>query len=363
MPNLDPAPQRDSIVDVPGIRVGHWTNSTAVTGCTVLLLPPEGAVAAVNVLGGAPGSRETDVLRPGNVVQSIHAVLLTGGSAFGLNAAAGAMRFLEEKSIGFETRGGRVPIVSAAVLYDLGIGDPRVRPGDAEGYAACEAASAEAPAEGCVGAGTGATVAKAGGIERAIKGGIASASERAADGTVVAALVAVNAYGDVFDPAAGRAVAIPRPDPSGKTETALEILRNKVRPVEAAFTNTTLAVVATTARLTRDQLLRVADMGHTGLARAIEPSHTPVDGDTVFALSVPNSDATTDGAAEPNLLAIGALAARAVSRAIVRAVESAEGLAGVPSISELAGAATGSNSPGRTEASAPRESIGSSTAI
>lgn len=319
---------RDSIVDVGGLRVGHWTDEAAATGCTVLLAPPEGAVAAASVRGGAPGTRETDLLAPGNLVQRVHAVLLTGGSAFGLNAAAGVMRFLEEREIGFQTRGGRVPIVVGAVLYDLGIGGASRRPGDDEGYAACLASTDEPPAEGSVGAGTGATVAKAAGIERAWKGGVGSAAERLADGTVVAALVAVNAYGDIVDPESRDRIAAPRPGEDGRVETAVEILQRRGSRGSAQFTSTTLAVVATSAPLDRPQLLRVAEMAHAGLARAIEPSHAPGDGDAVFALALGSGRRRQ----LPDLTAIGALGARAVSRAIVRGVQAASGLAGVPAV-------------------------------
>lgn len=331
---------RDSFADVPGLRVGHWTDPAAATGCTVILAPPGGVSASVSVRGGAPGTRETDVLQPGNTVQRVHAIVLTGGSAFGLSAAAGVMRYLEEQGIGFETRHGRVPIVTAAVLFDLGIGDAAVRPGENAGYAACLAATA-APVEGSVGAGTGATVAKAAGIERALKGGIGSAAERLADGTMVAALAAVNAYGDIRDPDSRAIVAAPRPGPDGAVETALALLQRRGSRPTAEFTNTTLVVVATTAALCRDQLLRVAEMGHGGIARAIEPSHSPADGDVVFAIAT-GEPAVSDG--EADVLAIGALGARAVGRAIVRAVESATGLAGVPAVNELPQAGTGRDS-------------------
>jgi L-aminopeptidase/D-esterase-like protein len=324
------ASRRDGIADVGGLLVGHWRDEAAATGCTVVLTPPDGAVAAASVRGGAPGTRETDLLAPGNLVQRIHAVLLTGGSAFGLNAAAGVMRYLEERTIGFETRGGRVPIVVGAVLYDLGVGDGSRRPGEAEGYAACVAAAADPPADGSVGAGTGATVAKGAGIERAWKGGVGSAAERLADGTVVAALVAVNAYGDIVDPDSGARIASPRAATGGTSETAIEILRRRGSRSGAQFTSTTLAVVATSAPLDRAQLQRVAEMAHAGIARAIEPSHAPGDGDAVFALALGSGRRRRP----PDLTAIGALGARAVSRAIVRGVLAATGLAGVPAVSE-----------------------------
>jgi len=329
------ARRRDSITDVSGLSVGHWTNAEAATGCTVILTGPEGAVAAGSVRGGAPGTRETDLLRPENLVQRVHAVLLTGGSAFGLDAAAGVMRYLEERQIGFGMRAGKVPIVVAAVLYDLGIGDGKVRPDAEAGYFACQIAGTGPPAEGSVGAGTGATVAKAGGLERAIKGGIASASERLRDGTIVAAVAAVNAGGDIVDPESGRIVARPRPAENGQSLSALELIRTRKRqprPEPAQAENTTLVLIATSASLTRAELLRVAEMGHAGLARAVVPSHSPGDGDVVFALATGAKRRPRLG---PDVSAIGALGARAVSRAIVRAVESATGLAGIPAVAEL----------------------------
>jgi L-aminopeptidase/D-esterase-like protein len=332
----------DSFADIAGLLVGHWTDRESATGCTVVLGPPQGFAAAVSVRGGAPGTRETDVLRPGNLVQRIHGVLLTGGSAFGLDAAAGIMRYLEEARIGFETRGGRVPIVVGAVLYDLSVGRADVRPGAEQGYAACLSGLSEDSAQGSVGAGTGATVAKAGGIDRAIKGGIGSASERLHDGTLVAALVAVNAFGDVRDIETGELIAHPRADAAGRRETAIELLRRRGSRREESFMNTTLAIVATSAGLSRDQLIRVAEMGHGGIARAIEPSHTPADGDIVFAIATGEDDERTS---KYDVSAIGALGSRAVSRAIARAVRFADGLAGIPSAADLAGSSTTAPNP------------------
>ncbi|HLZ71233.1 MAG TPA: P1 family peptidase [Dehalococcoidia bacterium] len=324
----------DGIGGIPGLRVGHWTNLDGPTGCTVVLAPDEGAVAAVSQRGGAPGTRETDALRPGNAVARVHAVLLTGGSVFGLAAATGVVRFLEERGVGFETRAGRVPIVPAAVLFDLGLGDAAIRPDEAAGYAACAAAHEGDCSAGSIGAGSGATVAKAAGVERALKGGLASACERLHDGTRVAALIAANALGDIIDVETGKRLAWPRADETGRRPTAIELLRSRGALSAGGFTNTTLVVIATTAALTRSQLQRVAEMGHAGLARAIDPSHTPADGDTVFALAVPTA---TRRRRPPDLIAIGSLAAHATSRAIARAVVAAQGLAGVPGVAELAG--------------------------
>jgi L-aminopeptidase/D-esterase-like protein/N-acetylglutamate synthase-like GNAT family acetyltransferase len=314
---------RDAVTDVPGIRTGHWTDRKAATGCTVILCPAEGAVAACVVLGGSPGTRETDVLSPGNAVQRIHALLLTGGSAFGLDAATGVMRWLDERGIGFETRSGRVPIVPAAVIYDLATGRGDVRPDANAGYAACEAAGTNVR-QGSVGGGTGATVAKLGGPERIVKGGLGTASEHLAGGGVVGALVVVNAVGEIVDPLTGKVVAGVRPA-AGSVTDGLKLLRTRRSEPPPAPENTTIAVIATDIRLTRDQLYRVALMAHGGIARAVRPSHTPGDGDTVFALSTGERvDERVD------LTAIGALGARALERAILNAVRHATPVAGVP---------------------------------
>ena len=323
---------RDAITDVPGLRVGHWTDRRGATRCTVVLCPPEGAVAACAVLGGAPGTRETDALAPGNLVQRAHAVLLTGGSAFGLDAAAGVMRWLEERGIGFAVRQTRVPIVPAAVIFDLGIGDPAARPDAAAGYAACAAAGV-AVAQGSVGAGTGATVAKLAGCP--VKGGLGTASELLADGAMVGAIVVVNAVGEIVDPDTGAVVA-PTRLPDGSRADPWQLLRTRLASAGTSATgtaqvalaeNTTIAVVATDLPLTHDQLLRVALMAHTGLARAIRPSHTPADGDTVFALATGSAAGAT-----VDLMAVGALAARALERAVLKGVRAAASLAGVPGL-------------------------------
>lgn len=321
----------DAISAVSGLAVGHWTNSEAATGCTVVLCPG-GAVTSVDVRGGAPGTRETDLLRPGNLVQRVHAVLLTGGSAYGLDAATGVMRWLEERGFGFPVTSGVVPVVPAAVLFDLSIGRADVRPDAEAGYAACEAASAGPPAEGSVGAGTGASVAKALGPERALKGGIGTAAERTASGITVGALIAVNAFGETVDPETGRVVAGPRGEAPGSFVDTTEVLR--ARPPLSPFAgerNSTIGVVATDAALTKEDVYRLAVMAQTGLTRAIRPAHTPVDGDTIFAL------ATGDNAEATDVMQVGALAARAVERAVVRAVTQATGLADVPSVREWGG--------------------------
>jgi L-aminopeptidase/D-esterase-like protein len=302
-----------SLTDVPGVRVGHWTDLQAGTGCTVVLCEPA-AVAGVDVRGAAPGTRETDLLRPGSLVGRVDAVLLTGGSAFGLDAATGVVRFLEERGIGFPTHAGRVPIVPAAVLFDLSVGRPDVRPDAAAGYAACLAATSDPVAEGCVGAGTGASVAKLGGPGGAIKSGLGSDAVRLPDATIVAAMVAVNAVGSVVDPATGESVAAPRI--THATDT---------RPLGES---TTLGVVATTAALDSAAVNRLATLAHDGLARAIRPAHTPYDGDTIFCLSLPAEDAPP-----PDLLRLAAATADVVAAAVLRGVRRATPLYGLPAAS------------------------------
>jgi L-aminopeptidase/D-esterase-like protein len=304
-----------SLTAVPGIRVGHWTDLDAGTGCTVVLCEQATAVG-VDVRGAAPATRETDLLRPGSLVGRAHAILLTGGSAFGLDAATGVMRFLEERGIGMPTHASRVPIVSAAALFDLGFGRADVRPDAAAGYAACQAASDATVAEGCVGAGTGATVAKQHGVAGAIKSGIGSAAHVLDDGTIVAALVAVNAVGGVYDPSTGQAVATPRAGAGGHVS-------------QLVGTNTTIGVIATTAVLDAASVNRLATIGHDGLALAIRPAHTLYDGDTLFAVSMPSAEATE----KLDFVALGDAAASVVAEAIVRGVRAATPLHGVPAAS------------------------------
>ncbi len=318
---------KGSITDVAGIKVGHYTDTKGVTGCTVILCEG-GAVGGVDVRGSAPGTRETDLLRPGNLVQEAQAVLLSGGSAFGLNAAGGVMAYLEERGIGFPTRVARVPIVPAAILFDLGIGDPKARPGSEAGYKACLDAKAEAPDEGSVGAGTGATVAKALGMERAVKSGISTASLKVGS-VVVGAIVAVNAVGDILDYRRAVQLAGPRREDGKGFHRTMDILAQG-RPVRVApATNTTIGVVATNAALTKEQANKVAQMAHDGLARSINPVHTMGDGDVLFAL------ATGENKEEPNVTLIGALAAEVVATAVVEAVLAARSLGGVPALHDL----------------------------
>lgn len=318
-----------SIAQVSGVSVGHWTNEAAAKGCTVILCP-DGAIASVDQRGGAPATRETDLMRMGNLVDRVHAISLSGGSAYGLDAASGVMRWLEEHGHGFPVTSGVVPIVPAACIYDLGIGDGSGRPGADAGYFACEAAQTGAIAEGSVGAGTGATVGKALGIEHAIKGGLGTAAEVTASGITVGALVVVNCWGEVVDPQTAQVVAGPRGQKPRAYVSSIDILRE--HPPLSPFTadNSTIGVVATDAVLSKEGAYRLAVIAQTGLARAIRPVHTPVDGDIIFALATGKNEAATD------VLQLGALAALAVERACIRAVQTATSLAGIPSAHDWA---------------------------
>jgi L-aminopeptidase/D-esterase-like protein len=325
-----PRPQ-GSICDVPGIAVGHATDERGITGCTLVRCPREGAVGGVDVRGAAPGTRETDLLRPDSTVERVHAILLTGGSAFGLDAAGGVMRRLEAEGVGFAVRAAVVPIVPAAVIFDLGIGDPRARPDAAMGEAACRVASPDHPAEGSVGAGAGATVGKLSGFDHATKGGIGTASLRIDGGAVIGALVVVNAAGDVLDEH-GRVLAGSRGD-AGWLDTA----RRRSDPADMGGSNTTIGVVATDLPLDKAGATRLALAAHDGLARAVFPAHTAFDGDTFFALST----AATGERTWPVPAAVTAAAGEAVALAIRRAVRCATGMGGVPGWMNLPFAANG----------------------
>ena len=312
---------------IAGIEVGHHTLDARPTGCTVVLTRG-GATATVDVRGASPGTRETALLDPVNSIQQVHAIVLSGGSAFGLAAADGVMRYLDERGIGYRTRTARVPIVPAAILYDLGIGDPRVRPDADCGYQAAQTARDDGIEEGSVGAGAGATVGKLAGPDRAMKGGIGTALIELSDGLQVAALMAVNAVGDIYDPATGTLIAGVRSTDGLRLAGARALLREPVAgPPDGE--NTTIGVVATNAALDKAQLAVVARMAHDGLARAVRPAHTPVDGDTIFALSTGSLEAPV------NLLRIGALAADVTAEAIVRGVRTASGLPGYPAVRDL----------------------------
>jgi len=314
------------ITAVEGIRVGHASDFTACTGCTVILCEA-GAVAGVDVRGWASGTRELDALAPQHLVTEIHGLLLAGGSAFGLEAAAGVMRYLEERGIGFDVGVTRVPIVPGAILFDLGIGDFRVRPDAAMGYRACEAAVRGKVEEGSVGVGTGATVGKLFGVRHAMKGGVGTASIELKGGLRVGALAAVNAFGDVRDRATGAILAGARDPDTGKlADTVAQMKQGRSR---RAFyvQSTTLAVIATNARLTKAEAILVARMGQGGLTRMIAPVHTAFDGDVLFAL------ATGDVEGDVNL--VGQAGAETVAEAVLRAVKTATSLGGIPAYREF----------------------------
>jgi L-aminopeptidase/D-esterase-like protein len=316
------------VTDVDGIKVGHFTDTRRPTGCTVVLCEG-GAVAGVSVRGSAPGTRETDLLDPMNMVEKAHAFVLSGGSAFGLETASGVMRFLEERNIGFETRAAKVPIVPAAILFDLGLGDPKIRPNAESGYKAAQGAKTGAVDEGSVGAGAGATIGKAGGGSP-MKGGLGTASIRLANGLVVGAIVAVNCAGNVIDPKTGKIIAGARSRDGKGFVDIIETYKATGAAADAPGEATTIAVVATNAgRLTKAQMKKIAEMSHDGMARAINPAHTMGDGDTVFALSTATSNATA------NVTILGALAAETLSEAILRAVKRATSVAGYPSFQEI----------------------------
>lgn len=322
------------ITRVPGIKVGHHTLTERPTGCTVVLVEGTGAVGGVSQRGGSPGTRETNLLDPLNMVDKVNAIVLAGGSAFGLDAAQGAVKYLEERKIGWNVgAAGVVPIVPAAILFDLGFGgDPKIRPTADCGYRAATAAAAGPVAEGNVGAGAGATVGKMGGGRRAMKGGVGSASIALPNGLVVGAIVAVNAVGDVIDPSTGQVVAGTRSEDGKALADVRKLLRAGGLPAGTAPRaggNTTIAVVATNARLSKADVSRMALMADDGLARAIVPSHTVGDGDTVFAL------ATGRWTGDASATVVGALAAEALAEAIVRAVSQAEPLGGLPSARAL----------------------------
>ncbi len=311
------------LTDIAGIRVGHASDYEALTGCTVILCE-KGAVAGADIRGGATGTEEMEVMSPFHLTPHVHAVVLAGGSAFGLEAASGVRRYLEQKGVGFPTGAAVVPIVPCAILYDLALGKPGVRPTREMGEAAAAAANDGPVAEGCVGAGTGATVGKALGMACAMKGGIGTFTVELAGGVCVSALAAVNAWGDVVDPRDGRILAGTRQAPDSRAFAgSAALLKTRSAPAIPGR-NTTLAVVATNARLDKVQAARLAQMGQQGLVRAISPVHTSVDGDLCIALSAGGLEARPD--------ALGVAAAEAVAEAIVRAVRLARTLGGVPGL-------------------------------
>jgi L-aminopeptidase/D-esterase-like protein len=314
---------------IPGVQVGHAQDVAAATGCTVILTGA-GAVCGVDQRGGAPGTRETDLLRPMHLVEKVHAVVLTGGSAFGLAAADGVVRWLEEHNIGFEARVARVPIVPAAVLFDLGLGRADIRPDAAMGYAACQAAASNlnAAAAGSIGAGTGATVGKILGPAAQMKGGLGTAVIDLSRGVWVGALMAVNCFGDVIHPATGAILAGARKLPEQGFMDTMYVLKTRMAEGFTGSGNTVIGVVATNAALTKEAVNKVAQMAHDGLARAIRPAHTMFDGDTIFALATGQAEAV-------GVNLIGAYGAEATALAIVDAVQQATTLAGAPALRDL----------------------------
>jgi L-aminopeptidase/D-esterase-like protein len=325
---------KNSITDVRGIEVGHAQDEEALTGCTVILCR-KGAVAGVDVRGGAPGTRETDLLNPINLVEKVHAVILAGGSAFGLDAASGVMHYLEENKIGFNTGAARVPIVPSAILFDLNLGRADVRPDSEMGALAAASANSNSPAEGNVGAGTGASVGKMFGMTLAMKSGLGTASMDIGGGVVVGAIVAVNAFGDVIDPKTGEIIAGLRsgkvgPLRIGKKDSfadTLAMMKNLIGRGVLGFAsrgNTVIGVVATNAKLTKAQATKVAQMAQDGIARTIRPAHTMLDGDVIFALST--------GTKKADVSIVGAFAAEVMAQAIVQAVKMAKAAGGLPGL-------------------------------
>jgi L-aminopeptidase/D-esterase-like protein len=311
------------LTDIPGVRVGHISDFEAITGCTAILVEG-GAVAGVDIRGSATGSQELDALSPLHITPHIHGICLAGGSAFGLEAASGVRNYLEEHGTGFAFGGARVPIVPAAILFDLGIGKPAVRPTREMGYAAAKAATTDAVVEGSVGAGTGATVGKLRGLAQSMKGGIGSFTVKLGSNVLVSALVATNAYGDVIDPKTARVVAGARKSKESRDFIdTTEAIRSGARLSQSAA-NTTLGVVATNARLTKAQATRLAALAQHGMVRTISPVHTLGDGDLVFAMSV--------GSETADFVSLGVAAADALGEAILRSVRQAKSLGGVPGL-------------------------------
>jgi L-aminopeptidase/D-esterase-like protein len=313
------SPFPGTLTDVAGIEVGHFTDTRRPTGCSVVIARA-GAVAGVDVRGAAPGTRETDLLNPSNMVDRVHAVMLSGGSAWGLDAASGAMRWLEEQGLGLDVGVTRVPIVPAAVIFDLAVGDTRIRPDAQAGYLACSAASSDPTSQGNVGAGAGALIGKLFGLSSAMKGGLGSAS-LTVNGVTVAALVVCNAMGDVLNPSTGKPLAGARTQEGTRLLNACEAILQGLPPKNLfAGTNTTIGVVATDAALTKPQAHRLAQVAHDGLARSINPVHTLLDGDTMFALATGNSSNPL------SMLVLATMAAEVTARAVVNAIHFAQSL-------------------------------------
>ena len=324
---------QNSITDVNGIKVGHAQNDSALTGCTVIICD-KGATGGVDQRGGAPGTRETDLLRPIHLVNEIHAIILSGGSAFGLDAATGVMRFLEEKSIGYNTGVARVPIVPSAVLFDLELGDSKIRPDAEMGYKACQNATNIPPPQGNYGAGTGASIGKIFGIKQATKAGIGMASKEINGGIIISAIVAVNAFGDVINPENGTILAGARSaqksfirmggiDYYADTMKVMDSFSGRTILKLASWNNNVIGVVITNAKLNKEEANKVAQMAHNGIAISVKPAHTMLDGDTIFTMAT--------GEHKSNVNIVGAFAATVVSQAIVNSVKFAQPAGGLPS--------------------------------
>ena len=328
---------QNSITDIPGILVGQAQDDKALTGCTVVLCK-NGAVGGVDQRGGAPGTRETDALRPMHLVNKIHAIVLAGGSAFGLDASTGVMYFLEENKVGFDTGVAKVPIVASAVIFDLGVGNPKVRPDAAMGYQACLNAKSSRPLEGNYGAGIGATVGKILGMNYATKSGIGTASMEIGTGLIVGAITVVNAFGDVFDPEENQIIAGATNPVRSKSEGTkknhfpgtLSLMRSIVGRTSfnmATRQNTVIGVVATNAKLSKEEINKVAQMAQNGIAKTIQPAHTMLDGDTIFALAT--------GMKKADVSVIGAFAAEVVAKSIISAIKSSSAINKLLSYKEL----------------------------
>ncbi|MCF8146528.1 MAG: P1 family peptidase [Deltaproteobacteria bacterium] len=317
-----------AVTDIEGISVGHAQDLKAATGCTVII-GREGVTAGVDVRGGAPGTRETDLLDPVNLVQQIHGVVLSGGSSFGLDAACGVMQYLEEEGIGFDAGVTKIPIVCGAVLFDLAVGDYTVRPDRKMGHAACLDAGIPGCAEGCVGAGAGATVGKILGMDRCMKSGLGAICVRTGE-LEMGAIVAVNCLGDVIDPETGETLAgVLDEEGKGRLNTEEIMVRQFAHRRMTFGGNTTIGSVVTNARLTKPEAKKVASMAHNGYGRTLRPAHSMFDGDTIFALATGRVDA--------DVSVVGMLAARVVEQAVVRAVKKATSLCGLKAYSDIAG--------------------------
>tara|TARA_B110000116_G_C16767581_1_gene551641 strand:+ start:190 stop:1191 length:1002 start_codon:yes stop_codon:yes gene_type:complete len=323
-------PNNDTITAVPGIKIGHYTDLIGATGCTIAMMPDYGATAGVEVRGAAPGTRETDLLKPGTLVQKINAILLGGGSAYGLAAADGVMQYLEENNTGFQTRSGIVPIVPGAILFDLGIGNPQARPTSDDGYQAAKLASNKPVIQGTIGAGTGATVSKFGGIHNAIKGGLGSKAISIDETFTIGSLMVVNASGDIIDPETGILITGSRTHDNEFISSRDLIFNNQTPQIPQSETNTTIGIVATNIPLTVEEANRIAIMAHSGIARSILPSYGMGDGDTLFVVST----ALESTPSPIDLTRLGTIAAWTVEQAILNAVQLNSGLSGIPSAKE-----------------------------